>query len=296
MSNFRKVRLLDEDELSHILEKRIKDYNPNLHVLAQMQMELDSILSKGNISAEEQLALFKGVQNKYHHLKSQYSQLNNPSPIPNPSSTKGERASALDSHSRPINDEINPALDPDREISTAGEREPETESEDALDQVKVEGLQNKFQVKLSNLISLMKENSNIINVDPHSNEVILKGKKVSGSNISDLILNLYRFSQNRNPKGASEFRNILHEIFLSNQDLVPSEYISNQNVLTDFGHPTSASSSTPNRYTHSSFKASQTGKGNSFSTSPSSMNSTSHHSESSRPPGTQIKVLYLYPH
>ena len=69
--HFRKVRLVEENELSRLVEKRIKEYNPGLNVLAKLQLQEDSILNEPDLPSEEKLNLFKRLQNRFTNIKSQ---------------------------------------------------------------------------------------------------------------------------------------------------------------------------------------------------------------------------------
>ena len=69
--HFRKVRLVDENELSRLVEKRIKEYNPNLNVLGRLQLQQDSILNEPELTSEDKLNIFKSLQNRFTNIKSQ---------------------------------------------------------------------------------------------------------------------------------------------------------------------------------------------------------------------------------
>ncbi len=287
MNNFRKVRLLDEDELTRLLEKRIKEYNPNLHVLGQLQMEIDSILNQQNLTPDEKLALFKGVQNKYIRIKSQFDSPLPASPSAKPTTTDTTVADIIPTQrerTRTSTESTVAVSEMDESAESADEKEETKDNEGSFSKFNLAGLNKKFKQKYSNLLSLLNENPEAINVDTKSNELILKGKNVSGSNISHLLLNLYQPSEFRNVTGSSEFIHSLHEIFSSNDELTPSSFISNRDVLNEFRHThASKLKSTHKRSTKTSAKASQSGKGK-------------RDSYSTRPPGTLLKVLYLYPH
>ena len=147
------------------------------------------------------------------------------------------------------------------------------------------GLNRKYLPKFSNLTSLLSKYPEKLTVDPDSDEAIIKGKRIPGSNASDLFYNLYRSSKSKNPKGASQFHQTLKEIFHSDPSLVPKDFISNQELLYDISSVHPLSKTVKHRYTSTSTKT-QLGEG--FPRRLSSPNSF--------PPGKLIRVLYLYPH
>ena len=300
MNNFHKVRLVDEEELTRIIEKRIKDYNPNLHVLGQMELEMDSILKQPNLNPDEKLTMFQGIQNKFRRLKENFSQpaMTDPNKTSQRQREAAPNEEALinltqshDAHAIPP---IMPEQVPPEPFEARQKNDNFALSESVLgsdlafDKFTLPDRLNKsYEAKYSNLLALLKSHSNLISVDPHSREVLLSGKQIAGSDLSDLIHNLYRPSEYRNNKGATEFHEKLNEIFRSDEDLDPAQYISNKHLLSDFSRPSASISGrarVPNRYSYTSYKATQSGNG------------INHSAHPAPPPGNQIRVLYLYPH
>ena len=319
--HFRKVRLVDENELSHLVEKRIKEYNPGLNVLGKLQLQQDSILNEPELTSEEKLNLFKRLQNRFTNIKSQTIE----SPL-NISSDDTE----IDAFNRllrgrqfipkakfPRKVRIISEKPARKELSLEEETDESDEEEDAyqfedalpdlssksltsstgpdaddeeksrIDEGKFHSgeLNRKYLPKFSNLTTLLSKYPEKFTVDPDSDEAIIKGKRIAGSNTSDLLYNLYRSSKSKNPIGASEFLQTLKEIFHSDSSLVPKDFISNQELLYDIStfHP--LSKTLKHRHTSTSTKT-QLGEG-----LPRRLKSLY-----SLPPGKVIRVLYLYPH
>ncbi len=67
--NFQKARLVNEEELSRLVEKQIREYNPNLRILGQIQLQQESILNNPKLSADEKLHLFKKLQQRFSYMK-----------------------------------------------------------------------------------------------------------------------------------------------------------------------------------------------------------------------------------
>ena len=323
MNSFRKVRLLDAEELSRAIEKRIKEYNPTLHILGQLQLQLDSVLNNQNLSADEKLAMFKGLQNKFTNLKNRSPNFQDlapkniaaeagvatapeipipfpPIPVhaPTPAAHRGpddsieelERTldltdvSMRDVSMKPVDQFLFPQSTktleekPEQEL-LAGLSSPDS----AISKFRIKaGLSKKYQEKSNKLLDLLKEHSNKVNVNPGTDEMLVEGELVRGSNLQDLIKNLYRTAQYRNTKGETAFRDQLKNIFHSNSSLNPSEYFDNREFIDSFSvkpYNSRAPRTTSNsRATFNSILAtpSQTGKG------------------ALAPPGSRIKPIFLY--
>jgi len=319
--HFRKVRLVDENELSRLVEKRIKEYNPGLNVLAKLQLQQDSLLNEPELTSEEKLNLFKRLQNRFGNIKSQTFE----SPLKNSSDdiaitpfnrflsgrqfskTKVPRNERILSE-KPVRKKLSIEAEetdesdqdedayqfedavPDlssKSLTSSTRQDADDEEKSRIEASKFHSgeLNRKYLPKFSNLTSLLSKYPEKLRVDPDSDEAIIKGKRIAGSNTSDLFYNLYRSSKSKNPIGASEFLQTLKEIFHSDSSLLPKDFISNKELLYDIEtvHP----SSNPLKHRHTS-TSTKTQLGEGF---PRRLNSPY-----SRPPGKLIRVLYLYPH
>ncbi len=67
--NFQKARLVNEEELSRLVEKQIREYNPNLRILGQIQLQQESILNNPRLSSDDKLQLFKKLQQRFSTMK-----------------------------------------------------------------------------------------------------------------------------------------------------------------------------------------------------------------------------------
>ena len=143
----------------------------------------------------------------------------------------------------------------------------------------IKDLPHKYDTKFNRLKGLLHENQQKISSQALTGEVVINGRVIKGSNLSDLLKNLYQYSEKRNLVGAPQFTKTLREIFQKQKDLYPNEFVSNKDFLAQVRHPLSSSSST----SHSStLSTSQTGTGK------KKMKLST--------PGKSVKVLYLYPH
>ena len=68
-SLFKRLKLIDEQELTRIVEKQIKEYNPGIRSLANLQQEMDGVVNNEGISPVEQLALYQSAQQRFRKIK-----------------------------------------------------------------------------------------------------------------------------------------------------------------------------------------------------------------------------------
>ncbi len=320
--HFRKVRLVEENELSRLVEKRIKEYNPGLNVLAKLQLQEDSILNEPDLPSEEKLNLFKRLQNRFTNIKSQTierpvkestdvteilpfnrllrgRQFSHKTKFPRNEISISEKPGRKEVSLEPVetddSDEVEDAYQfedavPDlsnKSITSETLRNAEHKENMRSEESKFHSgeLNRKYFPKFSNLVSLLSKYPEKLTVDSESDEAIIKGKRIARSNTSDLLNNLYRSSKSKNPIGASDFHQTLKEIFHSDPSLVPKDFISNQELLYDISTLHPLSKSLKHRYTSTSTKT-QLVEG--FS--------RQFNYPYSLPPGKLIRVLYLYPH
>ena len=142
----------------------------------------------------------------------------------------------------------------------------------------IKDLPRKYSTKFNRLKELLHDNQEKISSKASTGEAVINGKLIKGSNLSDLIKNLYHFSENRNLIGTPLFSKTLREIFQNHKDCYPDQYVSNKDFLAQVRHPLSSSSSTSHS---SSLSTSQFGTGKKKITLST--------------PGKSVKVLYLYP-
>ncbi len=281
--NFNKARLVNEEELSRLVEKQIREYNPNLHIFGQIQLQQESILNNPKLSSDDKLLLFKKLQQRFSNMKhvSFSGPSSNPKKNLNELKRKASFEDIFDEHTAKSvegdpDEEV--ASDQDttlekhslQEMSESKDEEDDEKSFPAEAEFEIKDLPRKYITKFNRLKELLHDNQGKISFKASTGEAVLNGRVINGSNLTDLIKNLYQYSENRNLVGTGQFTKTLREIFQKQKDLYPGQYVSNKDFLAQVRHPLSSSSSTSQI---------GTGKKNlSLST-----------------PGKSVKVLYLYP-
>jgi len=71
MTSFKKMALISNDELDRLKQKQLSSYNPELRSMAFLKDEMDQLLLRTDLSAEEKLKLFQSAQHRFDSLKPQ---------------------------------------------------------------------------------------------------------------------------------------------------------------------------------------------------------------------------------
>ena len=66
---YKKLKLVDDQEIGRLFEKYLREYDPALRVLANSHREMETILGRKDLSPEEKFSLFKSNQQRFSKLK-----------------------------------------------------------------------------------------------------------------------------------------------------------------------------------------------------------------------------------
>lgn len=67
--SYRRMTLIGEEELSRLRQKQLRDYNPSLAVMANLQQDMSDILGREDVSAEQKVKLLNVMQTRFQRLK-----------------------------------------------------------------------------------------------------------------------------------------------------------------------------------------------------------------------------------
>ena len=291
-SLFKRLKLIDEQELTRIVEKQIKEYNPGIRSLANLQQEMDGVVNHEGISPEEQLALYQSAQQRFRKIKipdtknpvEALATVTNRPPSPPPISNLPPVPQNMPLQFKVRNKLLTP--DTDKSLSTANLPKQTMDKSIASDQVDSQhsaeqsenfaysalpDIKEKYVDKLSKLTDLLNHNTNIVSQDTSTGELILEGQIIKGSKFSDLISNLYQTSKNYNLLGESEFIKAIGKIIKNQNHFSVKEMIPRTTIL-------------------SQIKPYLVQGGNGLLKD----QIKGLHPNSHLPPGKNIKVLYLY--
>ena len=311
-TTLRKLKLVNEQELTRLIEKQIRQYDPGLKVLANIRHEMDTVMERDDLLPEEKLALYKSAQLRFAKIKPSLSsnvpsinQLHPPTQEIEPADALEPLAPANDPMPFPLLADPGDAIDVQAgdmqniadttpSMQSRGDEKPKERDvnvkHEPIFQIDVDP---KYKDKLATLTSLLSKNSALIAHDPATGEMKIKGQNIKDSKYGDLLRSLYHTSKNHNLNGQDKFFNALKEVFSGDPKLRPTDLIGKKEYLSHF--PSSASSvpsseehatSTTSTNTRHASSRLQQGKGGSLVSPP--LFSTS------RPPGKKIKLLKCY--
>ena len=70
MSSFKKMSLVAQEELDRLKQKQLTSYQPELRSMVFLKDEMDTILNRSDLPADEKLKLFQVAQNRFASIKS----------------------------------------------------------------------------------------------------------------------------------------------------------------------------------------------------------------------------------
>ncbi|KAF0147100.1 MAG: hypothetical protein FD143_3110 [Ignavibacteria bacterium] len=310
-NSLKKLKLVDEQELTRLIEKQIRQYDPGLKVLANLRQEMDTVMEREDLLPEEKLALYKSAQLRFVKVKpvlssnlSSLVQLPTPSHGPDHANPIGPLVAPADPMVAPSH--VDPGVpiyahaDDLQKVAGSGPPVQLLDEEDAKEHVlnvKQEPslqivVEPKYSKKLATLTSLLSENSSLISYDPGNGEMKIRGQNIKGSQYGDLVRALFHSSKNYNLNGQDKFFTALKEVFSGNTKHTPSELIVKKEYLSHFPLPSTSSTSvepttsTSSTNTRHASSQPQHGKGGRLVSHPFSC--------TFRPPGKKLKLLKCY--
>ena len=274
MSTFKRMALIEEKELDRLRQKQIRDYNPTLKSLADIQSTIDSYIENKEIHDTDKIQLLNFLNGRFHVLYNKAKAVDfqarspiQPSPlvtsipqipqiVPKPDLEGGDEEGQAAS---PANIDLDENEQPDLEHSTLTEIKTNIVLPTPVDA----NIPNQYINKYKKLISHLGNNSGILTSNANK-ELVVNGSAIPNSNLPDLLRSLYLRNKNQNLIGEDAFYQALNALS------VPQNFIS---------HPDAHSAL--NRLSKVNKKEGQLGQGlgqRSFKP----------------PPGKRPRVLHLY--
>ena len=302
------MTFIDEGELERLKQKQIKDYNPNLKSLSNLQQRIDEVFDNPDLTADEKCKALSLLQEKFNSLYTKYrnhgqpmldalgsicslkppttSDLSHPS-IPgdgadHPSDIAHDIGNIALGNPTSMADEGEAVQAPNKEVEAStspvavGTSNPER-SQSVWPSAKEINLPDQYLKKYQEFIDFLNHHAQAIRRN-HDNLLVIDEKPIPNSSFNDLMRSMYVKNINMNLIGQSEFLSRLHELSPSLSIFSNKESIS---ALLSHKHP---KNSTPLR------TALQKGNGKIY------CSKRSHLADSSLfpPPGKKPQVLKLY--
>ena len=159
------MAIIPIEELDRLKQKQISNYNPTTRTLALLQEEIDSTLSRKDLSSDEKIKLLQVAQSRYRGIAGKQEEPDLPNmsrdlPLPKPPEKSVEPKPAEEKIKTPITSRL------------------------------IHALPHQYQNKARAIIDHLGKNPYLISVNDIL-EVIIKGRTLPASNIIDLISDLF---------------------------------------------------------------------------------------------------------
>ncbi len=293
MSSFEKFTLVRKEDMDRLRQHDMRTYDPKMRALVQLDQEMQHVLSRRDISAEEKMAIFQQAQHRFMSLFNNWSATAQHAPAAAAAAAADEDdedaaaaapVAAPEAHAP--GDAAEAAHGADEFIlptlrahattallgaTTASAAPPAlaqaTAAPSIVSFVKDLRLPTNRHDKALSLIENIQKQAALISYD-HLDRLVLNGHPLPGSKFSDLFRELYIHSQEHNLTAQPEFMTALRNLHIkptaiSNSLLLPSLKLTSSPPK----HPTPSSS----------HQAPQTGKG-----------------QTPGPPGKKAHILRIY--
>ena len=200
---FKRLKLLDEQELDRLIEKQIRQYDPNLRGIVAMRKEMDEVMCREDLNPEERIALYKSAQERFFKLRptcttdttiiaAQAPTIAIP-PLPAPPAHEPPTVpiSHLPSHEHTAHKAV------EKQVEQATISLASTSTSKSDQELNAEKPENKVKIptrskpKYDNLCALLRGNTDLISINSSTNELVLDGQTVPKSNFYNLISSLF---------------------------------------------------------------------------------------------------------
>ena len=250
-SNFKRMTLIERDELDRLRAKQIRDYSPVLTELVAINREIERVLLGGKLAPDDRVKVLALLHSRFDNI---YRQLkyNGIAPVadgaqpiaplpaaagvapvlpaPLPPAVAVEPVAEEVLLEEPVPEPAAAAPFEERVEGAVGapareRREVATQSEAAVawpSRVEL-SIPGNMEKKYSRLTEMLSQYPHLINRN-EQNELVLSGKAVRGSNFNDLMTSLFsRLKSNLNLAGEAEFIEHLRQAKVHADDVSTKE-------------------------------------------------------------------------
>lgn len=193
---FAKFKLVDEEELHRMVEKEIRNHNPELNAMADRKMEMANILQNTE-GTQDKLALLKANQQQYAQHKLNLGKPTIPRPL---DSNMSEGVTTATTAAIPLqHDPYIQSID----VPSATIQHPALDHS-ILTSSSLPLVQPIHKQRLNYLSALIQGSGGLISRNPVTDELVLDGTVIPNSSFHDLIREFYIRSGRANLNGQDK--------------------------------------------------------------------------------------------
>ena len=198
---YKGMALIEEAELERLRQRQIKEYNPSLRSLGQIQEQIEKLFDDPELTDEGKVKILSHLQDRFGILLSQFK---NSTSRPSPE-TEG----------KPLEIEIKPQNNPNPSIDS--EEDPKVEASEetpvislipSLEEAKIP---SHFASKFQHFQDFLRKHQNEI-CSNDKKEIVLDGEPIAHSSFPDLLRSLYIRNNEMNLIGSQQFHSKLYEL------------------------------------------------------------------------------------
>ena len=205
MSNFVKRVLIEQAELDRLQQRQLRDYSPELHSMSLLNNQINYIINKTNMTAEEKLNLLSTAQARFDKLNKDTGVLSSGGQSsPSSSTVDSQKAIASDANTDNDDDQHDEDIQPPA-ISPAAKT------------VRKLNVQPMFEAKARNLMLKIMDHPDILSRNTNG-EIIVNGKAEPGTNFDTIFKSLVGRSHDVSQPGFDTFLKALHQLGIRKQE------------------------------------------------------------------------------
>ena len=206
---FKKMTLLEEAEYERLREKLIRDYNPTLKSLAEIQSSIEDLFQNPNLKPDEKIQLLNHLQSKFGALytEAKYAGLR---PTTNDVTVVTGNAKDVDKKKEVYKDK-----DKTQVLKDVEDRGVATDEEVSYPKFSDLNLTTNYGKKYNELEAFLSKYPHVINRSPNG-EIVVHGRTIPNSSFRDSIRHLYTTSKTRHTGANDEFMSALRSLNLPN--------------------------------------------------------------------------------
>lgn len=200
-STFRKMLLVSEEELDRIKARQLKEHDPSLKAMVRIQDQIENILNDPSFSRlhpDERLQIYDKL---YHR----FSQLRNGVTASSYAGEAGFRKFMPEEEK----------LNVEKEEEENAKQQMTSSLPTKMEIPSIFGVSSQNVKKAEQLAQYVFRDPNSVSIN-NQNELVVEGKPVRGSNVIDLIADVYSTSKSKihgpRPVGFHEFLNVLNKL------------------------------------------------------------------------------------
>ena len=232
--HYKGMTLVEEAELERLRQRQIKEYNPTLRSLGQIQEQIEKLFDDPELSDEGKCKILSHLQKRFSVNLAHYK-----------NSTNGV-GQAPEAKSLQI--EVKSQIDPIQNVDSEGENEGEEEDVDEkplgplIPTLEDANIPSHFANKFVRFQEFLKDHKNDISSNDKK-EIVLDGEAIAYSSFPDLVRSLYVRNQDMNLIGTQQFHKKLYELNAR------SDMFSNRETLNALTHLDKKSNKHPHSQT-----------------------------------------------